>query len=55
MAEIKLEHITKRFGDVVAVDDVNLEIHDQEFVVFLRSFRVRKNNDASSNRRIGTP
>ena len=35
MAEIRLEHITKRFGDVVAVDDVNLEIHDQEFVVFL--------------------
>ena len=35
MAEIKLEHITKCFGDVVAVDDVNLEIHDQEFVVFL--------------------
>ena len=35
MADIKLEHITKRFGDVVAVDDVNLEIHDQEFVVFL--------------------
>ena len=35
MAEIKLEHVTKRFGDVVAVDDMNLEIHDQEFVVFL--------------------
>ena len=35
MAEIRLQHITKRFGDVVAVDDVNLEIHDQEFVVFL--------------------
>lgn len=35
MAEIKLAHITKRFGDVVAVDDMNLEIHDQEFVVFL--------------------
>ena len=35
MAEIKLEHITKRFGDVIAVDDVNLEIHDEEFVVFL--------------------
>ena len=35
MAEIKLEHITKRFGDVVAVDDINLEVHDQEFVVFL--------------------
>ncbi|MCE2394200.1 ABC transporter ATP-binding protein [Candidatus Poribacteria bacterium] len=35
MAEIRLEHITKRFGEVVAVDDVNLEIRDQEFVVFL--------------------
>ena len=35
MAEIRLEHITKRFGDVVAVDDMNLEVHDQEFVVFL--------------------
>ena len=35
MAEIKLEHITKRFGDVVAVDDMNLEVYDQEFVVFL--------------------
>ena len=35
MAEIRLEHITKRFGDVVAVDNVNLEIHDEEFIVFL--------------------
>lgn len=35
MAEIRLEHITKRFGDIVAVDNVNLEIHDEEFIVFL--------------------
>ncbi|MYE90852.1 ABC transporter ATP-binding protein [Candidatus Poribacteria bacterium] len=35
MAEIRLEHITKRFGDVVAVDNVNLEIRDKEFIVFL--------------------
>ncbi len=35
MAEIKLERLTKRFGDVVAINDMNLEIHDQEFVVFL--------------------
>ena len=35
MAEIRLENVTKRFGDVVAVNDVNLEIYDQEFVVFL--------------------
>jgi multiple sugar transport system ATP-binding protein len=35
MAEIRLEGVTKRFGDVVAVNDLNLEIHDQEFVVLL--------------------
>ena len=35
MAHIKLENVVKRFGDVVAVKDFNLEIHDKEFVVFL--------------------
>ena len=35
MAHIKLENVIKRFGDVVAVKDFNLEIHDKEFVVFL--------------------
>lgn len=35
MAEIKIENVTKKFGDFVAVDNVNLTIHDQEFVVLL--------------------
>ena len=35
MAHIKLENIVKRYGDVVAVKDFNLEIEDKEFVVFL--------------------
>ena len=35
MANIKLENIVKRFGDVIAVKDFNLEIQDKEFVVFL--------------------
>lgn len=35
MAEIKIEHVTKRFGDFVAVDDVSLTVEDQEFVVLL--------------------
>ena len=35
MAHIKLENVVKRFGDVVAVKDFNLEIADKEFVVFL--------------------
>lgn len=35
MAQINLENIVKRYGDVVAVKDFNLEIQDKEFVVFL--------------------
>jgi multiple sugar transport system ATP-binding protein len=35
MAEIKIENVTKRFGDLVAVNDVSLTVRDQEFVVLL--------------------
>jgi multiple sugar transport system ATP-binding protein len=35
MAEIKVEHVTKTFGDFVAVDNASLTIHDQEFMVLL--------------------
>jgi multiple sugar transport system ATP-binding protein len=32
MGEVKLEHVTKRYADVTAVDDMNVEIEDGEFV-----------------------
>jgi multiple sugar transport system ATP-binding protein len=35
MAEIRIENVTKRFGDFVAVDNANLIIKEQEFVVLL--------------------
>jgi multiple sugar transport system ATP-binding protein len=35
MAEIRLEHVTKLFGQVRAVDDVDLAIADGEFMVLL--------------------
>lgn len=35
MAEIQVENVTKRFGDFVALDNANLTIHDQEFMVLL--------------------
>ena len=35
MSEVVLEHVTKRFGDVVAVDDFSLEIVNEEFMVLL--------------------
>ena len=35
MTEIKIEHVTKRFGNFVAVDDVSLTVEDQEFTVLV--------------------
>jgi multiple sugar transport system ATP-binding protein len=35
MAEIKLEHLTKRFGSLVAVDDLELTITDGSFIALL--------------------
>lgn len=35
MAEIKIENVSKNFGDFVAVDNASLEIEDQEFAVLL--------------------
>jgi multiple sugar transport system ATP-binding protein len=35
MAEILVEHVTKKFGNFVAIDDVSLKVEDQEFVVLL--------------------
>ncbi len=35
MSKVKLEHITKIFGGVRAVDDISLTVDDGEFVVFL--------------------
>lgn len=35
MAEIRFENITKRFGKVIAVDNFNLNIKDQEFVTLV--------------------
>lgn len=35
MARVLLENITKKYGDVTAVKNINLDIQDQEFVVFV--------------------
>ena len=35
MASVTYKHVTKRFGDVVAVKDLNIEIEDKEFLVFV--------------------
>jgi len=35
MAQVIFEHVTKRFDTVVALEDLNLEIHDGEFLVLV--------------------
>ena len=35
MATVKLENITKRFGDLIALDNITLDIQDEEFFVLL--------------------
>ncbi len=35
MASVTYEHVTKRFGDVIAVNDLNIHIDDKEFLVFV--------------------
>jgi multiple sugar transport system ATP-binding protein len=35
MASVTLEHVVKRFNEVVAVRDVSIEIQDKEFLVLV--------------------
>jgi multiple sugar transport system ATP-binding protein len=35
MASVRFEHVFKRFGDVNAVSDLNVEVADREFLVFV--------------------
>ncbi|OUC08007.1 glycerol-3-phosphate ABC transporter ATP-binding protein, partial [Litorilinea aerophila] len=35
MASVTYDHVYKRFGDVVAVNDLNVHIEDKEFLVFV--------------------
>src|SRR2546425_2863326 len=35
MATVTMDHITKRFGEVIAVNDLNIEVKDEEFLVLV--------------------
>ena len=35
MSSVTLDHVSKRFGDAVVVDDVSLDVADGEFLVLL--------------------
>jgi multiple sugar transport system ATP-binding protein len=35
MASVTFDHLTKKFGDVIAVNDLNIEVADKEFLVLV--------------------
>src|SRR5512136_1904887 len=35
MASVTFDHVTKKFGDVIAVNDLNIEVADKEFLVLV--------------------
>jgi ABC-type transporter Mla maintaining outer membrane lipid asymmetry ATPase subunit MlaF len=35
MASVTYDHVYKRFGDVVAVNDLTISVEDKEFLVFV--------------------
>ena len=35
MANVTLDHVTKKFGEVTAVNDLNIEVKDKEFLVLV--------------------
>ena len=35
MASVVYDHVTKRFGDVAAVNDLSLHVADKEFLVLV--------------------
>src|SRR5690348_1208918 len=35
MASVTFEHVMKKYGDVLAVNDLNLEVRDKEFLVLV--------------------
>ncbi|HWQ84812.1 MAG TPA: sn-glycerol-3-phosphate ABC transporter ATP-binding protein UgpC [Anaerolineales bacterium] len=35
MASVTFDHVYKRFGDVIAVNDLNIQVEDQEFLVLV--------------------
>src|SRR2546427_10076000 len=35
MATVTMDHVSKRFGEVIAVNDLNIEVKDEEFLVLV--------------------
>ncbi len=55
MAEIRIQNVSKHFGKVIANQDINLTIHDREFMVLLGPSGCGKTTLLRGHCRITTP
>ncbi len=53
MASVTYEHITKEFGNVIAVNDLNLQVEDKEFLVLVGPSGCGKTTALANARRPG--
>ena len=53
MASLTLDHVTKRFGEVIAVNDLNIEVQDKEFLVLVGPSGCGKIHRLAHDRRPG--
>ena len=51
-SDVRLDRVSKRFGDTTAVDDVSLTIERGEFFTMLGPVRLRQDDDAADDRRL---
>ena len=51
MASVTLQGVTKRFGEVVAVNNLNIEVQDQEFLVLVGPVRLWEIDNVAAHRR----
>ncbi len=53
--DVRLERVTKLFGDVAAVDDLSLDIEEGEFFSMLGPVGLREDHHAPHDRRVRGP
>ena len=52
MSYIQLNHVMKKFGDVIAIEDLNLSIEKRRMFLYARAIRLWENNYPKNDRRL---
>ena len=44
MPKVQVRNLTKKFGDLLVLNDISFDVRSGEFLCILRSYGMRKNN-----------